>query len=189
MAIERAVVKGTIGDITEIRNMFTGQVVESGGDTSASLWSVYITDFFGDAVELMPDSVHFYEYEVFTYNGGSWILKDTVSMSADGQSSTEGLLNAAAVVLIGKASGLRKVGRKFLGAISEGASSGNGLVSSALINAAAALVNYISPVNGIGGGTLTPGIVSSGGTFHAFVGGSVSSLLGTMRRRKPNVGM
>lgn len=188
MGIERAVVKATIAGTLEIRNMYTAQIVEVGGDTSAVLWSAYMNDLIANECDFLVDVVHFYEYEVYELNSGQWYLIDTEELDATGQSSAEQMLNAAAIVLIGKGSGLRHIGRKFLGAISEAVAYGNNIAAAFLPSVALALASYITPLTGIGGGTLTPGIVTSAGVFHPFVGGVVSTLLGTMRRRKPGVG-
>jgi hypothetical protein len=54
---------------------------------------------------------------------------------------------------------------------------------------ASLLAAYLTPFEGIGGGTITPGVLDKNESFRPFVSGLVSSVLGTMRRRKPGVGI
>jgi len=187
--IERAVLKGTIASAVEIRNIFTAEITEIGADTSELLWDVYMTALTEDVADLIHNSVHFYAYDVFQLNAGSWELIDEVTIDVDGANGGEALLNAAAIVLIGKAAGIRHMGRKFFGALSEANVVGNGFAAGFAASVAAALVSYVSPVTGIGGGSLVPGTVDKNGGFWPFVGGVVSSILGTMRRRKPGNGI
>jgi hypothetical protein len=189
MAIERAVLKGSIEGTVEIRNIFTAEVTESGGDTSALLWETYMDMLLGQAENLVSSDVHFYGYDVYDRDLGHWILKDEVTVDYTGLVTGQPLLNAAALVFIAKAEGLRHVGRKFLGSLGEAMIDGNLIESTAVAPAALWLLYYISPVEGIGGGTLQPGVIDQGDFFHAFVGGAVSAVLGTMRRRKPGVGI
>lgn len=189
MTIERAVLKSTIAATVEMRNVFSAQITEVGSDTSESLWDVYMTALVADLGDLTHTSVNFYAYETYQLNAGSWELLDTVTIDVDGVNTGQALLNAAAWVLIGKAPGIRHFGRKFISGIAEGnvnANVGDGSIGTVL---AAALLDYISPVNGISGGSLIPGVVDKNGSFWGFTGGVVSNLLGTMRRRKPGVGV
>jgi hypothetical protein len=187
--IERAVLKGTLGDVVQIRNIFTAEITEVGADTSELLWDVYIDALMGEVVNLLAPITHFSGYDVYQLQAGQWVLLDEVTLNVTGAGSSEPLLNQAAVVLIGKAAGVRHMGRKFFGALNEYDVVGNSLITTAAAGFAALLLAYISPVTGIGGGTLQPGTVDVNGGFWPFVGGTVSSLLGTMRRRKPGNGI
>lgn len=189
MAIQRLVLKGTISSTVQIRNMFTADVVETGGDVATSLWSAYILSVLDPMTDLLWSGVHFYGYDLMDYTGGHWIPFAEVIISQSGAVTGQQLANQLAAVLIGKAEGLRHVGRKFLGALSEDNITGNTLDSVAVAAAAATLAAWLTPLVGIGGGTLTPGVVDKDGEFHRFVGGFVSSLIGSMRRRKPGVGL
>lgn len=188
MTTQRAIVKGSIASIVEIRNMFTCNVVESGGDDYELLWTTYLDSIYNEVKGLLSDVVHFYSVELQNYALGSWVPFLEVTVDYTGTVTGTQLLNAASLVLIGKGAGLGHVGRKFFGAIAETSAAGNSLSGDYLADAAAALIAYITPFEGIGGGTIAPGVVDSSGVFHQFVGGSVSTLLGTMRRRKPGIG-
>lgn len=188
-SIERAVLKGTIDNAVETRNMFTAEISEVGGDTSELLWGVYMDALAEDWSRLLSVSCHLYGYDVYSRVGEQWQLKDEVALDVDGLQSGTQLLNAAAVVIIGKAAGIGHTGRKFIGALAEANVDGNLLDVSQATNIGYVLVDYLSPVNGIGGGYLRPGVIDKLGEFHVFVGGVASNLLGTMRRRKPTVGI
>jgi hypothetical protein len=54
---------------------------------------------------------------------------------------------------------------------------------------AAGLLAYLTPFTGIGGGVITPGILDKNNAFRPFVGGYLSSFVGSVRRRKPGNGM
>jgi hypothetical protein len=189
MAIERAIVKGTIGGVVQIRNMFTCNVAPSGGDTSGVLWQAYLSSIYTEIIDILSNTVNFYGYELYERVGSQWQLTAEENMSMSGSNTGQALPNAVAVVLIAKAAGIGHIGRKFFGSVAEVGSLGNALESAYLVGAAATLLAYITPFTGIGGGVITPGVMDKNGIFHAFVGGFVSSLLGSMRRRKPGNGM
>lgn len=189
MAIERAVLKGTIGDVVEIRNMFTCSVTEMGGDTSAILWDAYMDNLVDAMLVLACNTIHYYSYEVQTWNTPNWVPKDIVSIDATGDQTGDQLPNQSAVVLIAKSAGIHGVGRKFLAGLSETQQVAGTMIAGIAVDLALVLANYITPFTGIGGGTIIPGVLDKTGTFRPFVGGFVSSLLGSMRRRKPGVGI
>lgn len=189
MASQRAVVSGSIGGLVQTRSMFTADVVESGGDTAAVLWTAYLDSIYVAFIDTFHVSYSTQSYEIQSYSGGHWIPTDVVPFVHQGTAAADALANIMSVVLVGKGAGLRKVGRKFLGVIGEVCVSGNSLVGNYVTYAAAALAAYLTAFTGIGGGTITPGIVDKLGNFVPFVGGFVSSLLGSMRRRKPGLGI
>lgn len=189
MGVERAIFKGTIASTVQFRNMFTANVTEVGGDTSAVLWNTYNLALLSDFGDLVGATTHFYEAEIQEYSAGHWITKDIVAFDYAGSVSGDLLPYQAAITFIAKGAGLRQVGRKFVGGITETMTAGGVLTSTLVTAAAQFLTDWIAPVTGIGGGTLVPGIVDKGGTFRAFVGGTVSSVLGSMRRRKPGIGI
>lgn len=189
MGIERAVVKGLLGGVVETRNMFTCNVTPAGGDTALILWDAYITSILDPIEDLTSSSWASYAYELQGLAFPQWVPYDIITCVHTGANSGDFLPNAVATVLLGKAPGLRHVGRKFISGMAESSVSGNALTVGALVYAAAVLLAYITPFTGLGGGTIVPGVIDKVGTFHAFTGGVVSSLLGSMRRRKPGVGI
>jgi len=189
MATERMILKGSISSIVEIRNMFVCDVIPSGGDTSPVLWGAYESTLVSAILDITHSAVHFYEYEIQAYIAGSWVPQDVVSLDVDGLQSGDLLPYQNAIVLIGKTAGLYGMGRKFLAGISEANTAAGILSGGQITNAAAVLAAWLLPFVGLGGGTITPGILDKTGTFRPFVGGFVSSLIGSMRRRKPGLGI
>lgn len=189
MAIERAVVKGTMADLVHTRSMFTADVTPVGGDTSELLWGVYLDAFYATLQGITGGLTSTQSYELQSRVGGQWLTTQEVAFSHTGTNASETIADAVSIVLVGKAEGIGHLGRKFLGGLTEGVVVSNTITSGALAVATSLLVDYISPVTGVGGGTLVPGVVTSAGVFHRFVGGVVSSILGSMRRRKPGIGI
>lgn len=189
MGIQRAVVHGTIGGLVQTRNMFSASMGTTGVDTDASLWTTYLTSIYDPLMAIVSNVWESQLYEIQEYSNGHWPTVATVSFVETGEVTGEQIANAVAFVIIAKASGLRHVGRKFFGPLGESTALGNGLVSTQAAHAASCLLAYLTPVTGVGSRVLTPGVVDSSGSFHPFVGGFVSSLLGSMRRRKPGIGI
>jgi len=179
---------GTIASTVQIRGMYTCQVTPSGGDTSAVLWDAYMTSIL-DALEFLSTLVHWYEYDVQEYSGGSWVLQDVVSVNTDGTGGGDILPYQNAITFVAKAYGLRKIGRKFLPGVTESMQVAGVIGAGYAATLAAFLLAYVTPFTGIGGGVITPGIVDSSGSFHPFLNGVVSSVIGSMRRRKPGIGI
>lgn len=189
MATERVILTGQILNAVQTKNMFTADVVEVGGDTSPILWEAYIDAILVQLQELVGTFVSFSTYEIQLRVALEWMSTGFFTVDFDPSSVADSIPNQMALVLIGKALGIHKIGRKFIGGLSLGAVDGNGLTVQALADAVVLLGLYLSPFTGLTGGTLTPGILDKNEQFHPFVGGIVSSFLGTMRRRKPGVGI
>jgi hypothetical protein len=189
MTVQRAVVYGEIANLVQTRSMFTADVVEAGGDDFALLWETYLLNVY-DSLPTLCNSVYsITTYELQNYTAGQWVPFDIEDLAISGGQGNDPLPNAVSAVFIGKGDGLRKIGKKFISALDELVVDGNNIVGDGIAAAAAFLVAYLGDVEGIGGGTLTPGIVDKNGDFKPFVGGFVSSLLGSCRRRKPGVGI
>lgn len=122
-------------------------------------------------------------------DAGHWVPIHEGSFSHGGTIGLDSLPSLVAGVILGIAPGYRHVGKKFFGPIPESMATGSSLAAGAAAAAAAILLAYITPATSILGSTLDPGVVDKTGTFHAFTGGVVSSLLGTQRRRKPGIGI
>jgi hypothetical protein len=189
LANERGVVKGLIASVVQTRSIYTADVVPVGGDTAQLLWATYLVLLYSEIVNLTSNVWESSTYELQHLVGDQWVPYDEVAFSHVGTVSGEQIANAVALVLIGKCAGIRHFGRKFISPMGEQGVVGNVIHSSIAASAALSLTYYLSPVNGIGGGTLTPGVVTAAGVFHPFVGGVVSSILGSIRRRKPGRGI
>lgn len=189
MAIERAIVTGHILNAVTTKNMFTAEVIEVGGDTSPILWEAYFFTLVPAIAELAAPLVTLETYEIQRWTGTQWQTTGFFDLDFTPANTTGQIPNSMALVLIGKALGVRRMGRKFIGGLDLTTVAGNILVGPAAANAVLLLAAYLSPVIGLVGGTLQPGIKAGDGNFHPFVGGFVSQFLGTMRRRKPGVGI
>jgi hypothetical protein len=189
MTTQRAIVKATAFGTVQIRNMYTAEVVETGGDTAEMLWHIYLDAIYTTILSQLSTGFVTYAVELQERVGAAWVPTLEYPEAWTGTGIGDPLPNAVAMVLIGKGAGLRHVGRKFFGPIAETTNIGNTIAAGVMVILSEALLNYVSPVTGIGGGSLTPGVLSKTGTFYPFVGGIVSSLLGSMRRRKPGIGI
>lgn len=128
------------------------------------------------------------QYERWYRQGTNWIEDGTYSLTASGASASDALPGTMAGVVLGKSSGYRGFGRKFLSGILE-ADQTNGSIQSTLISLFTTFVAaYIATV-WEGACALDPGTYNlKTETFHPFASGVVDILLGTQRRRKPMVG-
>jgi hypothetical protein len=189
MGIQRAVLKGLIAGAVQTRTIFTADVTIVPGDDYPDYWDVYIDQMMDQVTGILSDVWVAYEVEISTPTSTGWAPVATWAKTNHGAVSGDYHPNAVASVLLGKASGARHVGRKFFSAVAESMTTANALTAGAALYMADALLYYISPVVTILGSVLQPGVVDKYGGFHPFVGGLVSSLLGSMRRRKPGLGI
>lgn len=189
MTIMRAVVHGLLLNAAQVRNIFTAQFTAVGEDDPLAMWDTYITSIYDLFQDLVADVVTFSNYEIFSLSTHDWLLTADVPMTFTGVGVADQMPNQVAMVLIGKALGKRHLGRKFFSGLAEDAVTGNNLVTGAAATAASMLAAYIAPVIGSGESRLDPGILDKTFTFHPFVGGVVSTFMGSMRRRKPGVGI
>lgn len=186
----RAILKGRLAGVVQTRNMFTGQVEAGIGETEMDVVGEYLDGIFAPITPHLSSVFHGESIEIQHFVDGEWfsISEDPYDL-VGGDSVSEELANFVSVVLIGKAAGKRLLGRKFLAGISEAGVYGNVLAAAVVADFAAAGAAYVTRLDSTGGGHFDPGIVDKTGTFHVFVSGIVSTLLGTMRRRKPGLGI
>lgn len=189
MSVERAVVKGLLFGTVEVRNVFTADIYPAGGDTNVVLWMQYLGAIYDAVTYACNAGFATYEVELSFPVAGQWPIYDVEAFVKTGARTGEPLPNVVSIVLLGVAAGVRHVGRKFFGGLDEASTIGNVIASGEVAHIATALLAYITPATGLGAGLLQPGVVDKTGTFHPFIGGIVSSLLGSMRRRKPGIGI
>jgi hypothetical protein len=97
--------------------------------------------------------------------------------------------NQIAPVLVANTYAPKTRGRKFVMGFVESAADAGNLLTTPLADLAVAGSKYITPFEVVVGEELTPGVPdANSGTFHVFRSGSVNSIVGTQRRRKPGVG-
>lgn len=100
------------------------------------------------------------------------------------------LPNQIAPVLVANTTRPKSRGRKFLMGVTEGLTQGTDLVSAALTALGVALAHYIADETISAGNDLIVGVLRDGvNQFLDFTDGEANSLVGTQRRRKPNVGI
>lgn len=190
MSVQRAILRGTIANLVQTRNMFTAQLTVTGGDDAPSLWDVYLGTILQPLQSVMQNTVTFTSREIQEYVGGTWATIDDAAINYAGtNTANDQMPNATAFVWIAKTLAKRVVGRKFWSGIAETWCGGNTVVGGAVASIAQAFAAYIAPWTSLSGSTFAPGVVDKAGAFHGFTGGFVSTFLGSMRRRKPGVGM
>lgn len=187
--VERAIVKGTLGGVVATRTMFTALLDVNDDALNAGYWQTYIESMYIEIQGALSDVWQTQSMELSKLEGGHWVPYDEVTIDVGGQNTGEVAPFYVAVVLIAHAVVLRHIGRKFLGGIPKAIINGNELGAAQVAAFTAALAAYLTPVEFGDAPVLTPGIVDKVGMFHPFVGGVISSLLGTCRRRKPGQGI
>lgn len=186
---EKCVVKGRFGDNTEFRMIFYAAKSDD-AVTDAVMWTGYLNNVFqGGALGLWRNTMTLYEYEVYRWDGNEWQTSTTQAYSKVGTNPSDELLpHQSASVLVGKSAKKRTFGRKFWpGPLESQQSDGTlaGATITALAGVAAAwLQGYTS-----GAVTLTPGIWTKALDIIGFTSAIVDSIIGSQRRRKPNVGI
>lgn len=189
MTICRGIVKGTLFGAVQTRNMFVAQIGSAEGDTDAGVMYTWLSAVWSPLRSVLASSFTTTTLETQTYFDGHWFTAEENPFVWAGTASGDQLANAVAAVLIGKVSGSYLHGRKFFSGLCESAVAGNELVGGAITTMGTVLLAYITPGVGEHGASYSPGILDKSGTFHSFSSGFVSSLLGSMRRRKPGLGI
>ena len=187
--VERVVLKGLLGGVVATRTIFTGDVAIVSPDTAAIVWGDYITGILAPIRPYMTGVMVWSSFDRYLQLGTQWEFVESVVYNNNGSGSGDTLANLVAAPMIASAGGIRKIGRKFWSGLSEASVSGNSLVSGALAAFATGCAAWISLYTSTHGSTISPGIVDKLHVFRPFVSGVVSSLLGTMRRRKPGLGI
>lgn len=187
--IQKCVLKGTIASVVQIRNVFYAQVEISGPSLIPTIWGEYLDGIWFNIKPMFSIYLQYNSFEVYDLVDGEWIIDGEYEYATGGTDDTGDLMpNSVAVVLVGKVLGYRGFGRKFFSGLSESYTSGNDLATTLLENMVLAAAAYVAPLDGLNG-VLGPGIVDKQMAFHSFTTGLVSSLLGSMRRRKPGIGI
>lgn len=189
MAIQQAVVKGTLASAVQFRNIYVADVVPIGGDSSEDLWYAYLASIYGTINPYISSLANITTTALYHRTGDQWFFDSEMATPWPGESAGEMMPNFVAAVILGLVTGSHSRGRKFFSGWIESAVNGNILITAPLAALVTAALNYVSPYEPITGSILTPGIIDKTGTFRPFTSGVVASLLGTMRRRKPGLGI
>lgn len=189
MTVQRAILKGTLLNLVSTRAMFTADVTATTHELDATLWQAYISSIFTEIREILASSAVTTTVEYQELTAGEWVTFGEEECVWSGTGSGDPLPNQNALVFIAKGISKWSTGKKFFSGLAESQVVGNSLINDAVIAAAAGLLAYITPYTDGISGDLVPGILNKEGTFVPFVGGLVSSLIGSQRRRKPGNGM
>lgn len=187
--IVRAILKGRLGGTVQTRTMFVLDIAPGTGETENELLTDYLDSIFDPIVPLFTPVWALETVEKQHWIDTEWITMEEFPYTKTFTGTGESLAYQMAVVFIAKAIGKRLVGRKFLPGLSEVIASVNVIVATHLSYIAQAVAAYVTTVVTQNGGTVAPGIMDKNHAFHQFSGGYASTLLGTMRRRKPGVGI
>lgn len=186
----RAVVKGRLAYSVETRNMFEATTNDlttlSAEQTVLSAW---IAAIYAPFASILATAWAAYEVEWQIPITGGWQTASIIPVSFAGTVQGDFSSFQTAVLLIAKTMTKRVMGKKFFAGLSESTSTGGLLTSGALVYCATALAAWITPFNTSGTGLWYPGVTDKSGTFAPFIGGTVGSILSTMRRRKPGYGI
>lgn len=189
VVIERCILKGHLFGLVQTRNMFVAELNVLGSETNESMWSAYLDEVLTPLIPFLSPVFTTDGFELQVKAGSEWTFLEEDVWTNVGTGSGDALPNAVAAVLIGHVAGNRALGRKFFSGLAEIAIDGNSLTATALAAAATSVAAYVSVLSGDSESYLTPGLITKGGTFRPFISGFVASLLGSMRRRKPGLGI
>lgn len=187
--IQKAVLKGRLFGAVETRNIFYAQVSPTSLDTFQILWEGYLDAIFANITTIISTGWVASAIQVFEWQSPDWVPMDEINYTQAGAATGDALPNLVSAVIVGKVPFQRGFGRKFFSGMVESMCAGDALISNALIALGGAALAYVSVYFGSNSGVLGPGIFKKDNTFHAFSQGFASSLLGTMRRRKPGLGI
>lgn len=187
--IERAVVKGSLWSVVSTRNMFIAEVDAFLPADTQVLWSDYLQGIYDAIRNVMASSWTIGSYQVEEMIGGHWFPVEEVNFTYSGGSGSQQAPNSVAAVFLGKIAYSRAFSRKWFSGLAKDSLTGNSLAAAAITAFAIALTAYVNPIIDPAHGNLTPGMVTKDKVFHPFAVGILSGLLGSMRRRKPGVGI
>lgn len=187
--IEKCVVKGHLSEGQQQRNVFYGEVTWNGADTPMVIWDGYIRHIFEPIVGQFGPTWGIDGIDVYVWTPPNWVLIGSQALVLVGGNGDPAMPNTLAAVVIGKVPGHRGFGRKFLSGFRKNAISGNSIDPGLIALLVQFTIDWISVHTGIGMGQIVPGIFTKAKTFLAFASGVVDALIGSMRRRKPGIGI
>ena len=183
-------VKGTLFGAVQTRNVFyygadTTTPGTQQADELAQNLEILVDDFSNLAIPAMT----FYEIGVSYWTGTQWQPLLDYPMSISGKETgsdicsyqTAGLMRAITSVI-------KATGRKFLPGIAESVTLDSQFIAGVALIIVGILADYLSVVQ-IQFVNWYPGIPSKNAAFAPFTSATWSSLLSTMRRRKPGYGI
>lgn len=187
--IQRAIVKGHLFGLVSFRNMFVGSTTTVAPDRDSTAPLEYVQRFYTPILGSISNAVTFETLQCQKFVAGVWEDYEEVTMTISAIGNQPVMPNSSAIVLVGKGGGRLGHGRKFISGLLQANIVGNSMTAGALAAFSAALVNYITSYTTTAGSSFAPGFLDKTGNFHLFISGYVDSLIGSMRRRKPGLGI
>jgi hypothetical protein len=156
----------------------------------------YVDDLYGDVATFLADGLTINPTTInkMAWNSGEGLWEVARLLGVRTQTIThtntdDDFPNQISPVLVGNTLRPKTRGRKFLMGFVESMADGSDLTSTALTALGNALSDYLADENISAGNDLSPGVYREGvDDFEEFTDGSVNSVVGTQRRRKPGVG-
>lgn len=182
----KMVLRGLVPSVSETRNIFYWRF--SVAPTTADF------DELHDLIcakfkELCHSSFHYEASDWYQWVALDWQFMESINVSVTGNIAGERMPMQVAIVIIGKTATKRTMGRKFIGPTSEACLSDGAIAAgstAAALDAASAAYTSHTLASGTQAVPMTWSKLKG---FHDVVATHVDSLAGTMRRRKPGVGI
>lgn len=189
--IYKMVVKGRLAGTVETRNMFTYEQPTGSSTDAASHIAMRagLAILYNDLMPLIASVFDTYSIESHKYSTGHWYPVTESAFTHAGSVVADFESFQTATLILAKTAALRTVGRKFFAGVTKNCTLDGAMTTAALAVMATILVDYLATLSGTGSDTYVPGVLDKVGIFRPFVGGSVGTLLSSMRRRKPGYGI
>ncbi len=190
MSYFKAVLKGNLAGAAQTRNVFYFDGTTEGDQYIPADIELYIDTLWAPVQQLISLIWECYEIEVFKWVPTHWEHFAVIPYTAaSGVAVDDAFPNQMAAVILGITSALKTRGRKAIAGFVDTSAVAGLLTGGALIQLALAMSIYVSHLHG-STGDLVPGTwTRATNTFHPFIGGVADAILGTMRRRKPGIGI
>jgi len=186
----RFVIKGTLANVVETRNMFEYATAgTSFGSADLDAMEDRIADMFTDITDLLAQNVNWYAVEFYTRAEGAWQPLAEHTISHTGSGAVAFAAYQTAMVVNAQTDGFKSHARKFIAGLSDDVPVNGRLGVTPLSNLAALAADWLLPVTIPLFNTWYPGVMGKGEVWHGFLSTTAEALLGTIRRRKPGYGI
>lgn len=193
----RFVLKGRLISLVETRNMFTYALTSANGTDAdiASAWNTWVGNFLDHLKPLLANSWTSYEFESQKWHpavggaAGYWQTYSITAMVKLGTAAGDITGYQPAILVVLKTLGKKIMGRKFLAGLAEAETTNGALIAGALTTMATCLTDLLANISFGAGGSMEPGVKGKDDNFYPFIGGTIGSIVSSMRRRKPGYGI
>lgn len=152
--------------------------------------STYLEDLVSDVTNFQPGDLKYIDVEGFNHTQSRPMPTVNWPTLTEGAGSGDYLPPGVSALAFFRTGLSRVIARKFLGPVLESLNT-NGFFTSAVLTSLSSFIGkMLSPdISLIDAGTLTPGVISKAGTFHALTDGTGSSSPAYQRRRRAGRGI